>query len=89
MYIIMDEPPKTCFECPVRSKCSVWERFLLLPTDIGEVKLEHLEYFKPEHNFFCLLNLVPKKQEKFYRKWVKGECRHLCLFCKYRKECDI
>lgn len=23
----------------------------------------------------------------FKRKWIKGECRHLCLLCKHKKEC--
>lgn len=22
-----------------------------------------------------------------YTKWVKGICKHCCLFCEYRKEC--
>lgn len=29
-----------------------------------------------------------KKYFKFmYDKWVKAECRHMCIFCKFRKEC--
>ena len=23
----------------------------------------------------------------FYIKWIKGECRHLCIKCDYRNEC--
>lgn len=23
----------------------------------------------------------------FFKKWVKGQCRHLCLFCKYYEDC--
>lgn len=23
----------------------------------------------------------------FYRKWIKGECRHLCFRCKHKAEC--
>lgn len=23
----------------------------------------------------------------FYRKWIKGECRHFCFRCKYLDEC--
>ena len=23
----------------------------------------------------------------FYRKWIKGECRHLCTSCKYYEYC--
>jgi hypothetical protein len=22
-----------------------------------------------------------------YVKWIKGECRHICDFCKYHNEC--
>lgn len=25
--------------------------------------------------------------KEFNRKWIVGECRHLCLFCKYRENC--
>ena len=27
--------------------------------------------------------------EKFYRKWVKGECRHFCFCCKYKFQCEL
>ena len=23
----------------------------------------------------------------FYRKWIKGECRHFCHLCKFKAEC--
>lgn len=23
----------------------------------------------------------------FYRKWIQGECRHLCLLCKHKRLC--
>lgn len=23
----------------------------------------------------------------FYRKWIKGDCRHLCILCKHKKLC--
>lgn len=23
----------------------------------------------------------------FKIKWIKGECRHLCVLCKYKNEC--
>ena len=27
--------------------------------------------------------------KKFYEKWVRGRCRHICHFCKYRNNwCD-
>ena len=36
-------------------------------------------------------NMIIRKIKKalliFRVKWVKGECRHLCLLCKYRNEC--
>lgn len=33
-----------------------------------------------------IINLAFKK---FYEKWVKGRCRHICHFCKYRNNwCD-
>lgn len=22
-----------------------------------------------------------------YKKWVKGNCKHCCSFCEYKKEC--
>lgn len=22
-----------------------------------------------------------------YRKWVKGDCRHFCMFCDFRNNC--
>ena len=25
--------------------------------------------------------------KEFNRKWIVGECRHLCLFCKYKEHC--
>ena len=25
---------------------------------------------------------------KFRYKWIKGKCKHLCIFCKYREQCD-
>lgn len=24
----------------------------------------------------------------WYRKWVIGECRHICYTCKFKKECQ-
>lgn len=24
-----------------------------------------------------------------FRKWVRGECRHLCRFCRYRRICEL
>ena len=26
---------------------------------------------------------------KVYRKWIKGECRHICKWCKHKLYCDI
>lgn len=23
----------------------------------------------------------------FYRKWIKGECRHFCRLCKFKSDC--
>lgn len=23
----------------------------------------------------------------FYRKWIKGDCRHLCILCRHKKLC--
>lgn len=23
----------------------------------------------------------------FYRKWIKGECRHFCFKCEFKREC--
>lgn len=23
----------------------------------------------------------------FYRKWIKGECRHFCFKCTFKREC--
>lgn len=23
----------------------------------------------------------------FYIKWIKGECHHICTFCRYRNQC--
>lgn len=23
----------------------------------------------------------------FYRKWIKGECRHFCFMCAFKREC--
>lgn len=23
----------------------------------------------------------------FYRKWIKGECRHFCCLCKFKQDC--
>lgn len=25
--------------------------------------------------------------KEFKRKWIVGECRHLCLFCKFKENC--
>lgn len=25
--------------------------------------------------------------KEFNRKWIAGECRHLCLFCKFKENC--
>ena len=25
--------------------------------------------------------------KEFKRKWITGECRHLCLFCKFKENC--
>ena len=33
-----------------------------------------------------------KTLKKFYKKWIKGECRHFCRFCLYANveyDCDI
>lgn len=24
---------------------------------------------------------------KFYQKWIKGECLHLCILCKFKRVC--
>lgn len=24
---------------------------------------------------------------RWYRKWVLAECRHICAFCKFKKQC--
>jgi len=29
------------------------------------------------------------KWKRFRRKWLNGECRHFCRFCKYRTQCEI
>ena len=32
------------------------------------------------------------KIKKFFKKWIKGECRHLCRYCKYiniEYGCDV
>lgn len=34
-----------------------------------------------------LKRLVQRSIKIFRIKWIKGECRHLCLLCKYRNEC--
>lgn len=26
---------------------------------------------------------------KMYMKWIKGNCRHFCIICKYKDICDI
>lgn len=27
------------------------------------------------------------KKLSFYRKWIKGECSHICLFCRHNRLC--
>lgn len=89
MYIVKDELPKSCFDCPFRSSCSVWEHLLSMPADIAEIVMEDLDKFKPEMNYSCKLYHVQNRFENFYTKWVIGECRHICIFCKYKKECGL
>nr|DAQ26352.1 MAG TPA: hypothetical protein [Caudoviricetes sp.] len=31
--------------------------------------------------------MIKKIYKLLYKKWVKGNCKHCCLFCEYRKEC--
>lgn len=89
MYIVRDDVPYSCFQCPHRGKCDVWESLLNLPPEVADNVIDNLEYFKPEMNYHCKIYRVPKWLENLYTKWWRGECRHLCLFCKYRKECDL
>ena len=34
-------------------------------------------------NSECPFILIIKK---YYAKWVKGDCRHFCLLCEYKKK---
>ena len=30
-----------------------------------------------------------KKRQMFYKKWIKGQCRHLCILCDHYYDCSF
>lgn len=31
--------------------------------------------------------MMKRKIIRWYKKWIKGECRHVCRLCEYKSEC--
>ena len=89
MYIVLEELPKNCFDCKFRTKCNVWEKFLKLPFNDYGIEQEDLRYLKPTVFSVCRLRPIPLLIQKLYVKWHMKQCRHLCLFCKFKKQCEL
>ena len=89
MYLVTDDLPKDCFECKFRTKCEVWEKFLNLPFDKGEILMNDLDLLKPRVFTCCKIHPTTKLVSRFYFKWVLKRCRHICLFCRYKRHCEI
>lgn len=89
MYIVNDNMPKDCFECPFRTKCNVWEDFLKLPINEANIEIDSVMFLKPTVFRACKIQRIPNKVMRFYLKWGKRLCRHLCLYCKHKKYCDL
>ena len=87
MYLVKEDLPESCIRCPFQSKCDVWsaiieqmseEQFMDFPTPL------------PTQYPCCkLINPLPHFIMKFWRKWIRGECRNICIFCRHKKRCDI
>lgn len=92
MYIVKDDLPENCLHCPHSPKCEVW---LQVFDAQNELKLLDIPTPKPMQYAGCKIISMEHyyqpiaNRPKWFRKWVLGECRHLCALCNYRKECDI
>lgn len=87
MYIMNEEIPKTCLKCPAHGRCDVWRTIF---DDKYEPYFMDVPTPKPMQYACCkIIAVIPKPIERFYKKWIKGECRHICFLCNHRKECDL
>ena len=89
MYIVNDKLPKDCFECKFRTKCDVWESFLRLPLNMAEIEIEDLKYLRPMVFRNCKLRKIPPFISRFYIKFIKKKCQHLCILCEHKNHCEL
>ena len=87
MYIVKDKLPDSCIRCPFQPKCEIWS---VIIEQMSDEKFMDFPVPLPTQYPCCkLINPLPHGIVKLWRKWIKGECRHICLLCNHRKACDI
>lgn len=86
MYIVKEDLPENCFRCKYNVKCDVWQ---LIMSDMFEPQFMDYPTPKPKQFKCCKLIVLPTWIDKWYKKWVLKQCRHICLWCRHRKECDL
>lgn len=85
MYIVDRPLPDNCLHCPFQSKCEIWVQIFDARYDL---KFMDIPTPKPMQHKCCLIHKeIPRWIALLYHKWIKGECRNICIFCSHRKEC--
>lgn len=87
MLLVNEELPKNCIHCPHTDKCNVWQ---LIVDEMDEDMFMDFPTPQPMQYPCCKYIVeIPHWIVRFYRKWFKGICPHICLWCKHKKECDL
>lgn len=87
MYIVNEDLPTRCWECPIKYNCNEWNNVLTqIKPNMSDKDI--LKMVQPMNGKYCkIIYNVPRWIEKLYVKWFMGECRHLCILCKHKEMC--
>ena len=87
MYIVNDKIPSSCMRCPFGTKCPVWDTIF---KEMNEEQFMDFPIPTPMQYTCCkIVTPFSSKIGNFYLKWIRGFCRHLCVICRHKKECDL